>query len=167
MKNSVLTLAIVTAACLGALAGCSNMQMGSSKAKTVATGSAGGANSQNANADLEHCGTPLGTIAVVEDSSAPWYGALTGQMHLGSTVPVLKLIIQQSNCFLVVERGQGLRNREQERALAAGGQARAGSNIGGGQMVAADFILTPAVVFSEGNAGGVGGAAAQVTRRRH
>ena len=35
---------------------------------------------------------------------------------------------------------------------------RAGSNIGGGQIVAADFILTPAVVFSEGNAGGVGGA---------
>ena len=35
---------------------------------------------------------------------------------------------------------------------------RAGSNVGGGQIVAADFILTPAVVFSEGNAGGVGGA---------
>jgi hypothetical protein len=30
--------------------------------------------------------------------------------------------------------------------------------MGGGQMVAADFILTPAVVFSENNAGGVGGA---------
>ena len=30
--------------------------------------------------------------------------------------------------------------------------------MGGGQMVAADFVLTPAVVFSENNAGGVGGA---------
>ena len=30
--------------------------------------------------------------------------------------------------------------------------------MGGGQMVAADFILTPDVVFSENNAGGVGGA---------
>jgi hypothetical protein len=46
----------------------------------------------------------------------------------------------------------------QERQLAAGGEARAGSNLGGGQMVAADFIMTPAVVFSENNAGGVGGA---------
>jgi len=46
----------------------------------------------------------------------------------------------------------------QERALAGGGEMRQGSNIGGGQMVAADFILTPAVVFSENNAGGVGGA---------
>jgi hypothetical protein len=46
----------------------------------------------------------------------------------------------------------------QERALAGGGEMRGGSNIGGGQMVAADFILTPTVVFSESNAGGIGGA---------
>jgi hypothetical protein len=76
------------------------------------------------------------------------------------------MMIQQSNCFVVVERGQGLRNMEQERALAAGGQTRAGSNIGGGQMVAADFILTPGVVFSEGNAGGIGGAAAGLLGRK-
>jgi hypothetical protein len=30
--------------------------------------------------------------------------------------------------------------------------------MGGGQMVSADFVLTPAVVFSEDDAGGVGGA---------
>ena len=59
------------------------------------------------------------------------------------------MMIQQSNCFIVVERGQGMQNMMQERALAGGGEMRAGSNIGGGQMVAADFILTPAVVFSE------------------
>lgn len=76
------------------------------------------------------------------------------------------MMIQQSNCFIVVERGQGLRNMEQERALAAGVQTRAGSNIGGGQIVAADFILTPTVVFSEGNAGGIGGAAAGLLGRK-
>jgi len=68
------------------------------------------------------------------------------------------MMIQQSNCFIVVERGQGMQNMMQERALAGGGEMRGGSNIGGGQMVAADFILTPTVVFSEGNAGGIGGA---------
>ena len=67
-------------------------------------------------------------------------------------------MVQQSNCFIVVERGQGMQNMMQERALAGGGEMRSGSNIGGGQMVAADFILTPAVVFSENNAGGLGGA---------
>jgi len=30
--------------------------------------------------------------------------------------------------------------------------------MGGGQMVTADYVLTPAVVFSDNNAGGVGGA---------
>jgi hypothetical protein len=30
--------------------------------------------------------------------------------------------------------------------------------VGGGQIVTADFILTPSVVFAENNAGGVGGA---------
>ncbi len=68
------------------------------------------------------------------------------------------MMIQQSNCFIVVERGVGLQNAMQERQLQQGGQLRADSNVGGGQMVTADFILTPAVVFAENNAGGVGGA---------
>jgi hypothetical protein len=86
--------------------------------------------------------------------------------NLGSPVSLIRMMIQQSNCFIVVERGQGLRNMEQERALAGAGQTRAGSNIGGGQMVAADFIMTPQVVFQEGNAGGVGGAAAGLLGRK-
>ena len=68
-----------------ALTACSSMQMGSEGAKTEATGSAGGQNAQNANNKLEKCTSPLGTIAVVEDTNAPWYGVLTGQMKLGST----------------------------------------------------------------------------------
>jgi hypothetical protein len=51
-----------------------------------------------------------------------------------------------------------MQNLMQERQLAAAGQARQNSNMGGGQMVAADFVMTPSVVFSENNAGGVGGA---------
>mgnify|MGYP000134756024 FL=1 len=58
----------------------------------------------------------------------------------------------------IVERGIGMQNMMQERALAESGELRQGSNMGGGQMVSADFVLTPAVVFSENNAGGVGGA---------
>ena len=66
-------------------------------------------------------------------------------------------MIQQSNCFIVVERGVAMQNMMQERALGSSGQLRQGSNMGGGQMVTADFILTPAVVFAENDAGGVGG----------
>jgi hypothetical protein len=105
---------------------------------------------------LEHCDRPMGAMAVVEPQSE----VLTAlsRYRLSSPVGLIRLMIQQSNCFIVVERGTGLQNMMQERALASGGQTRQNSNIGGGQMVAADFILTPSVAFEESNAGGLGGA---------
>lgn len=138
------------------LSACSSMDMGSTAAKTEATGSAGGANSQNANSKLTRCNAPLGTIAVEEDTSSPWYGILTSQYQLGSTAPVLKLMIQQSNCFVVVDRGRAMNNMMQERALAQSGELRQNSNFGKGQMVSADYTLTPSITFSNNNAGNIG-----------
>ena len=140
------------------LAGCSSMDMGSSSAKTEATGSAGGASSQNANDKLPHCDSSLGTIAVVEDTSSPWYQILASRYQLGPTTPVLKLIIQQSNCFVVVDRGRAMNNMMQERALQQSGELRSNSNFGKGQMVSADYSLTPSITFSNNNAGRAGAA---------
>jgi hypothetical protein len=42
--------------------------------------------------------------------------------------------------------------------LAQSGELQSGTNIGRGQMVGADFTVTPSVVFSENNAGGMGAA---------
>ena len=97
------------------------------------------------------------TVAVVEPQSYVMQ-ALT-RYRLGSPSGLIRLMIQQSNCFLVVERGVGMQNMMQERALPKAGELRQDSNVGGGQMVTADYVLTPAVVFSEDNAGGVGGGA--------
>ncbi|MCU0760150.1 MAG: CsgG/HfaB family protein [Steroidobacteraceae bacterium] len=126
------------------------------------TGAAGTSGSTG-DSGVEKCEKPMGAIAVVEPqdfvvSSLRGYG-------LGSPSGLLRMMIQQSNCFIVVERGIGMQNAMQERELAASGESRAGSNMGKGQMVAADFILTPEVVFSEGNAGGVGGALGGVLGR--
>jgi curli production assembly/transport component CsgG len=106
--------------------------------------------------NLEHCAAPMGAMAVVEPQDTVLV-ALT-RYNLRSPVGLIRLMIQQSNCFIVVERGVGMSNMMQERALASGGELRQNSNMGGGQMVPADFVLTPNVVFSENNAGGVGGA---------
>ncbi len=125
------------------------------KGGTVVKGAAGTEGSVGDNG-LEHCDKPMAAMAVVEPQSE--YMMALGRYNLSSPVSLIRMMIQQSNCFIVVERGQGLRNMQQERDLASGGQMRSNSNIGGGQMVAADFIMTPAVVFSEGNAGGIGGA---------
>jgi hypothetical protein len=123
---------------------------------SAAQGSAGPNGSQNASAQLEKCDAPKGTLAVVEPQSHVL--AALGRYGLQSPVGLIRMMVQQSNCFQVVERGVGMQNMMQERALAAGGQMQADQNIGKGQMVAADFIVTPSVVFSENNAGGVGGA---------
>jgi len=119
-------------------------------------GAAGTQGAQGAANDLERCDKPMGALAVVEPQD--YVMAALSRYNLQSPVSLIRMMVQQSNCFIVVERGQGMQNMMQERALAGGGELRGGSNIGGGQMVAADFILTPAVVFSESNAGGFGGA---------
>jgi curli biogenesis system outer membrane secretion channel CsgG len=119
-------------------------------------GAAGTQGAQGAASDLERCDKPMGAVAVVEPQD--YVMMALSRYNLQSPVGLIRMMIQQSNCFIVVERGQGMQNMMQERALAGGGEMRGGSNIGGGQMVAADFILTPAVVFSENNAGGIGGA---------
>ena len=113
---------------------------------------------------LEHCDRPMGAVAVVEPQSE----IITSLARYGLQSPVgmIRLMIQQSNCFIVVERGAGLRNVMQERDLASSGEMRENSNLGKGQMVAADFVLTPSVVFSENNAGGVGGAVGGLLGRR-
>jgi len=126
---------------------------------TVATGSAGGAVAEGASSQLERCAEPLGTVAVVEDQSQGWYTTLQ-EYKLGSTVPVLRMMIQQSNCFVVVERGRAMGNMMQERALQESGEMRRGSRFGKGQMVAADYSMSPSITFSKKGTSGVGGGLA-------
>jgi len=104
---------------------------------------------------VEKCSRELGTLAVAE----PQHHVLQGLSHygLGSPGAMLRMMAQESGCFAVVERGVAMQNLQQERALAAGGQLQAGSNVGGGQMAVADFVMTPSVQFS-GDSGGIGGA---------
>ena len=118
-------------------------------------GSAGPSGSQGDNG-LEHCDKPMGALAVVEPQNQ--VSQSLSRYGLQSPTGLIRMMVQQSNCFIVVERGMAMQNMMQERALAESGELREGSNMGGGQMVSADFVLTPAVVFSEDDAGGVGGA---------
>ena len=157
-KNKWAVLAAAGVAVL--LAGCetTNMKMGSQDAKTVATGAAGGASASGENTQLEKCASPLGTVSLVENEHAGWYTILRNEYRLPPTANLLRLLIQQSNCFVVVERGAaGMRAMNRERELMQSGEMRGGSNFGRGQMVASDYALSPEIVFSADNAGGIGG----------
>lgn len=128
-------------------------------AKGTVTGAAGGAAAEGENTKLERCNETLGTLAVQEDQSATWWRSYYSRYpQLGSTVPVLRLMIQQSNCFVVVERGRAMANVMQERSLERSGESRAGSNFGQGQMVSADYTMSPSIQFAAKGTGGVGGA---------
>ena len=159
-KTKLAVLAAIGAAAL--LAGCetTNLKMGSAGgADTVATGGAGGATSSGENTQLEKCAAPLGTVSLVENETAGWYTILRNEYRLPPTANLLRLMVQQSNCFVVVERGAaGMRAMSRERELMQSGQMRQGSQMGGGQMVASDYGLSPEIVFNEGNTGGIGGA---------
>jgi curli biogenesis system outer membrane secretion channel CsgG len=123
-----------------------------------ATGSAGGATTTGANSTLEKCTETLGTVSIDEQTNAPWYAQYMSRYQTGSTVPALRLLIQQSNCFVIVDRGRGLAARTREMELMRGEEGRAGSNVGGGQVVGADYTVIPEVMLSDrGGTRGVGG----------
>lgn len=123
---------------------------------TVNAQTLGDANTVASDASLaEKCDAPKGTIAVSEPQSEVVSALL--RVGLQSPTGLIRMIIANSNCFQIVERGVGMANMMQERALTDGGQMQGGQNIGKGQMVAADFVMTPSVVISNPNAGGIGG----------
>jgi hypothetical protein len=100
------------------------------------------------------CDKKIGTLAVNEPQD-PWWTA----MQLDSPAALIKVYVAQSKCFTLVDRGKGLAAAQAERALAASGEERAGSNIGKGQMKAADYVLVPDIANRNRNSGGtnVGG----------
>lgn len=107
---------------------------------------------------LEKCEAPKGTIAVAEPQSHVIMAL--SRYNLPPPTSLLRQYIQNSNCFQVVERGRAMRNIQQERNLSESGMLQQDSNMGGGQMVTADFVMTPDVIFKDSNAGGAGVGAA-------
>ncbi|MDR1994176.1 CsgG/HfaB family protein [Azonexus sp.] len=160
MSRKKLTfLAVASAVMLQTGCDATNIKMGDEGAKTVATGSAAGAATSGESSALEKCASPLGTVSLVENQSAGWYTILRDEYKLPPTANLLRLLIQQSNCFVVVERGAaGMKAMGRERQLQDSGEMRGGSNFGKGQMVASDYAMSPEIIFSEGNTGGIGGA---------
>lgn len=114
---------------------------------------------------LQRCDKPIGTMAVVEPQSEAIIALR--RYNLESPTSLIRVMIQQSNCFVVLERGAAMQNLMRERELAMQGELQQGSNVSKGQMKAADFILTPNVIFSERNAGGIGGVVGGVLGSRN
>jgi len=105
-------------------------------------------------AEIPNCTRKLGALAVHEPQNNWW-----APLGLESPEALLKVFVMKSGCFTLVDRGAGFAMAQQERQLAAGGTLQGGSNIGAGQVRAADYILVPDIVSKNRDSGGtnVGG----------
>lgn len=107
-------------------------------------------------AQIPVCAKPLGSISVLEpEDGVHWW---TGQ-QLPAPSRLIKVYVNKSRCFTLVDRGAGLDAAMRERDLGASGELRNRSNVGKGQIKAADYVMVPDLVGANSNAGGnaVGG----------
>jgi curli biogenesis system outer membrane secretion channel CsgG len=107
-------------------------------------------NSSSSNApDVPHCDHPIG-VAAIKEPDRDWWTPL----GLSDPEAVIKMFALRSGCVRVVDRNQGLAMREQESGLNASGDLQRGSNIGRGQVLAADYFIIPDIARQNANSGG-------------
>ena len=85
---------------------------------------------------LSKCENEIATVGVVEPQDFVMQALY--QHSLPSPTQLIRLMIQQSKCFIVVERGLAFQNLMQERNLASEGELKSDQNVGKGQLVTAD-----------------------------
>jgi len=141
----------------------------------VVSGAAGGSTAVGGDATLQTCAEPAGTIRLQDGMSSETPAApqnpegvnpnlialqnlvrsLPGQKEAtpantgggGASFDALRLLIQQSNCFVIVDRGGAEAGADDEKRRARNSaEVRSDANMGAGQEVAADFVLRSSVI---------------------
>ena len=128
---------------------------------TAASGSAGGSTSVGANSSLQRCDSPLGTLAVDDGRGKEWWGSFGAETKVTSIEPLIRLAVQQSNCFVITSIGNNRTESKISRITDKqrnSGEFRAGSKQQKGQRVAADYYLEPAVIIDNESTGQLAGA---------
>jgi hypothetical protein len=126
------------------------------------SGSASGASSFGADSGLHRCPQTLGTLAIDDGRRQYWWGPFVQATQITTIEPMVRLVMQQSNCFIITSMGNNELNSrmtaitDQQRNS---GEVRAGSSQQKGQRIAADYFMEPAILFSNSNIGGIAGAA--------
>ena len=136
MKNARLVVACAAALALGLSMTATAKKVENQKGSTK-------------NADIPRCGKPLGTIALIDGDGQGWKA-----YQLGAPSTLLKTFVTKSGCFKLVNRGAGMEAIQREQALAGEGNLQRGSNVGGGQIKSADWLLVADVAGQNQNSGG-------------
>lgn len=99
--------------------------------------------------EIPRCTHSLGTAAVLDAESNWWR-----HYDLGNPEALIKLMVMRSGCFQLVDRGRGMDQRVSERAYADSDELQRGSNVGKGQLKAADYFIIPDIIAEDRDAGG-------------
>ena len=103
--------------------------------------------------DVPKCPRSLGTLTIADGDNA--HGGWR-QYNLAAPQKLLKVMVQRSGCFTLVDRGAGMTAARTERELSTGGDLQRGSNVGKGQIRSADYVLVAEVAAADADSGGAG-----------
>jgi hypothetical protein len=150
-----LTLSLCAALGIAGLAACGKQEAGTELGKggSVVTGSAGPAGAKNAAKELMTCDAPVAVVSLVENK-----GGYVGIGRNGlpeSPLPLVRVLMQQSGCFRIVDRNSGLESTVREQELKDKGILRADAegNVKKGRGIMAQYSVVPSLTFSEQDAG--------------
>lgn len=148
-QTKLLVLAAILVLGLGA---CGKQDAELGQGGSVVSGSAGPAGAQGAAKSLMTCDAPVATVALAESPNG--YTGIGSYNLPQSPVPLIRLLAQQSGCFRVMDRAQGLRGTLQEQELKDQGVLRKdGNTVQKGLGLEAQYTITPSLTFSEQDAG--------------
>jgi len=151
----------LTALLVAALAGCGKQGVELGQGGSVVSGSGGPEGAHKAAKELLKCDAPVAVVALVENQ-----GGYTGIGRGGlpeSPLPLVRVLMQQSGCFRIVDRNAGLNATVREQELKDKGVLRADGTVKKGQGIMAQYSVVPSLTFSENDAGRqIGGVLAQV-----
>lgn len=137
------------------------------KGGSVVTGSAGPAGTEGESKQLVKCDAPIAMVAVNENPRGYAYATSGRFPNLPeSPVPLIRLMLQQSGCFRVVDRFLGLEATRREVELQNEGLTRKDTTVKPrGKVLESQYAITPNLVFSENNAGAaIGGVVSQIPK---
>jgi len=156
-----LTSALCCASAALLLSGCGKQGVELGQGGAIVTGSGGPAGASKAAKELQKCDAPVAVVSLVENQ-----GGYVGIGRNGlpeSPLPLVRVIMQQSGCFRIVDRNAGLNATVREQELKDKGVLRADGNVKKGQGIMAQYSVVPSLTFSEQDAGRqIGGILAQI-----
>jgi curli biogenesis system outer membrane secretion channel CsgG len=110
---------------------------------------------QQAVADVPKCTRKLGTLSIADgDDPSGWT-----QNSLAPPQKLLRVLVQRSGCFNLVDRGTGLNAAQLERNIGGNLGLQRRSNVGQNQIKAADYVLVAEIQGANSNVSGSGAAA--------